>query len=541
MAAEIYLVAGVLIAGAALAKIAEQYRFPYPILLILAGIILGQAIPPEVILESGLELDFIAQLTLAIILFYAGLNMNLKELRLSILSVILLATLGVLLTSLIAGVTIELFSITITLSAALLIGAILSPTDPAALFSVLETGGIRVKKKLFSILEGEAVFNDATAVILVVTVFLPFVVPGPVQLWYFIVGEFILSMLLGIGIGFVVAYVIGKIILSPIGDTNTSVLTATTPILAYGIGELFAYVDIHPGALAAVFAGIFMANSRRMGLDALPQKSMRGVMKNLSFAFEIAVFVLLGLTLDINGLIGNVPLIGLGLLIAFLVIFVARPASVFLVTAPDRSMTMKERFFVSWAGVKGVASAALAAIAVAAMSNVPGITIEEQQLLIALGQDISAIVFIVLMVSLIVQGLTTPILATRMKLIEEHDSAKEITAHRDATRFALLQLVDQYTEGNLESQLYTRLKSELEEEIYKLEDELRRVVSERRALLKELDIRESIYQSKLSFFESEYEKGKLSEGTLEDQRKHLEEELNEIANLKRIWKEGRNP
>ena len=204
LAVELPLVAAILIGGAALAKIAEQYKFPYPILLILAGILLGMFIPGEE-LVAGIGIDFIAQLTLACVLFYAGLTMNLKELRLSIKSIMLLATLGVTLTAIIAGITI--WTIGIGLTAALLIGAILSPTDPAALFSVLESGGVRVKKKVFSILEGEAVFNDATAVILVITVFLPLVVSSSALNWGVVLFQFSASMGLGVAIGFGVVVV----------------------------------------------------------------------------------------------------------------------------------------------------------------------------------------------------------------------------------------------------------------------------------------------------------------------------------------------
>ena len=144
--------------------------------LILAGIILGQTLTDS-FLPAEFGLDFIAQLALAAVLFYAGLTLNLKETRKAQVSIILLATLGVLLTSVIAGVAVYFILALPVLGLTLLIGAILSATDPAALFSVLESGGVRVKRKLFTLLEGEAVFNDATAVILVTTVYEPLIVP----------------------------------------------------------------------------------------------------------------------------------------------------------------------------------------------------------------------------------------------------------------------------------------------------------------------------------------------------------------------------
>jgi NhaP-type Na+/H+ or K+/H+ antiporter len=556
------LVAGILIIGVAIAKIAERYRVPHPIPLVLTGLMMGRvvvALAPEADLIQIAGFDFIAQITLATVLFYAGLTLNLRELRLSIVNVMLLATAGVLATSVIGGYAISL-AIDIGI-AAFLIGAILSPTDPAALFSVLESGGVRVKRKIFSILEGEAVFNDATSVILVITVFEPFVIASYLggagsTNWGVIVGEFAASMGLGLLLGFAVARLIGWAIPRAGEDTNVTILTATTPFLAYGLGELFSLVtgyEIHPGALAAVFTGIFMANARRIGLGPLPQRSMRNVMKNVSFFFEIAVFILLGYTMSvplvegdattetIAFMMANPGVVQLGLITAVLVILVARPVSVFLVTAADRSMGFKERLFVSWAGIKGVASGALAAIAVTVLINKTAELADAGHPLHALldtyinqikvaAPSIYAIVFIVLFVSLVVQGLTTGFLANMLGLVEEHDLSKEITVHRDATRQALLHLVDQYTEGRLDQETYTRLKSELEEEIFKLEDELRRVVSERRAKLQELNIREEIYRSKLQYYQQQFENGTITEGIFQELKSELETEIEEVMN-----------
>lgn len=525
---ELYIAVVFIIIGAILARLAERYRFPHPIPLIVLGLFLQVFIGRDAL--GDIPLDFLAQLTLASVLFYAGLTMNIRETQSSIRSVLLLATLGVFLTSIIAGGTIAIFSPlgVIPLAVALLIGAILSPTDPAALFSVLESGGVRVKRKLFSILEGEAVFNDATAVILVITGFLPLVGGvGGEQNWLIVTGQFGGSMILGFALGLGIAYLMGRLVLMFGGGTNTSILTAATPILAYGLGEIFALpqlgVGLHPGALASVFAGIFMANSRRIGLQFLPQKSMRGVMKDFSFVFEIVIFTFIGFTIDIDWFFigNNFVFIGIGVLVAILVIFIARPVSVFLVTLTDKSMNMKDRFFVSWAGVKGVASAALGAIAVTSIVDANT------------SNGINSIVFIVVLISLVLQGITTPIIARLLDLIEEQDVAQEIASQRDATRHALLHLVDQYTEGKVDSSIYTLLKSELEEEIFKLEDALRRVVSERRTRLRMLEMREEIYREKLRYYQKEYEEGKISNLIYEDKKLEIQTEIDEIASIRR--------
>ena len=143
-----------------------------------------------------------------------------------------------------------------------------------------------------------------------ITVFEPIVIASLANTvggtnWALIFGEFIASMGLGVILGYIVARIVGYAIPRAGDDTNISILTATTPFLAYGLGELFTIFYIHPGALAAVFAGIFMANARRIGLEPLPQRSMRGIMKNVSFFFEIVVFILLGYTLSVPLIEGN--------------------------------------------------------------------------------------------------------------------------------------------------------------------------------------------------------------------------------------------
>jgi len=440
--------------------------------------------------------------------------MNIKELTASAKLILLLSTLGVLATALVAGATILAVFPVVGLYVAFLIGSILTPTDPAALFSVLESRGVRVKKKLTSILEGESVFNDATAVILVLTVFVPGVVPELEQPMVAMLAEFVLGIGFGVAVGLGVAVAIGKIILMTKDNTNVTIMTALTPILAYGIGEAitgFGQVTvglgIHPGILAAVFAGIFMANPRKLGLDPLPRVSMRTTTKSVSFAFEVVIFLLMGLTVDTEFILTPPYILPLGIGIAALVIFMARPAIVFAVTTPDRSISMKDRIFLSWAGVKGVASAALAAIAVVVVTD-PAYTVPDQ---VTLGQTISSLVFIVLMVSFLLQGLTTPFLAKRLNLIEEEDIFEDISTQRDATRHALLSLVDEYTKRRVEASLYKRLKAELEEDIFRLEDNLRKMASGKRARLLEIIAREQILQQKLSYYEQEYEKGRLRE------------------------------
>jgi NhaP-type Na+/H+ or K+/H+ antiporter len=192
--------------------------------------------------------------------------------------------------------------------------------------------------------------------------------------------------------------------------------------------------------------------------------------------------------------------------------------------------------------VKGVASAALAAISVTviiqyAQSLTGQLRIEYLNAIRNVVPTIYAVVFIVLLVSLVVQGLSTTFFANILNLTEKVDKAKEITVHRNATRQALLNLVDQYTEGKIDAEVYGRFKAELEEEIFNLEVELRRIVSERRTRIKELKIREMIYTKKLEFYEKEYESGQISDTVYQDLKSELEAAVEETINRIKIQEE----
>ena len=102
-----------------------------------------------------------------------------------------------------------------------------------------------------------------------------------------------------------------------------------------------------------------------------------------------------------------------------------------------------------------------------------------------------------------------------------------------------MSLVDEYTERRVEASLYKRLKAELEEEIFTLEDNLRKMASEKRARLLEVTAREQILQQKLSYYEHEYEKGRLSELVYADQKVKLEDDLNNLLITKRQIEEGK--
>ncbi len=101
--------------------------------------------------------------------------------------------------------------------------------------------------------------------------------------------------------------------------------------------------------------------------------------------------------------------------------------------------------------------------------------------------------------------------------------------------------MDQYTEGKVDSSIYTILKAELEEEIYTIEDELRRVISDRRSKLKMLEMREEIYREKLTYYQAEYEQGKIPDLIYEDQKLELQAEIDEISTLRRQLRSSTEP
>lgn len=347
--------------------------------------------------EDGLGLQFsdggtayfIGSLALAVILFDSGFGTSTRSFRQAAGPATALATVGVLLTAALVGVAAHFF-LGLGWLQSFLIGAIVGSTDAAAVFFLLRIGQITVRDRVRSTLEVESGSNDPMAIFL--TVLLVELIASGVT--YPNVGLLIgfaqqmgLGVALGLGGGILIAIFVNRIDLEG----------ALQPVMVLGAALfLFALTGISGGSgfLAVYVAGLVAGNRRLRGADGL-----RRFQGGMTWLAQIVMFVMLGLYAAPSEFAAAAP--G-ALLLAFVLIFVARPFAVWLCLLPF-GFRAREQVFIGWVGLRGAVSILLAILPV--IADLPN------------GQLYFNTVFIVVLVSLVLQGWTIRPMARWLELI----------------------------------------------------------------------------------------------------------------------------
>lgn len=385
-ASELYVVIGVatLVVLAAVVAVRVSTRLGLPTLLIYLGIGL-------LIGESGIGLDFedaeltqnLGMVALAVILAEGGLTTQWRVIRPVLAPSAVLASLGVAV-SVTVTAGLAYLALDVDLRTAVLLGAVVSSTDAAAVFSVLRT--LSIRNRIRATLEAESGFNDPPVIILVILVVSdaweqanPFVALG--------------QMLLQLVIGAVVGLVIARLGQSMLGRSALPaaglypLATMAIALLAFAVAGALG----GSGFLAVYLAGLWLGNAR------LPhRRATLGFAEGLAWLSQIGLFVLLGLLASPPRLAGALLpalIVGAGLLL------VARPLSVALCASPFR-VPLREQLFMSWAGLRGAVPIVLATIPLSA-----GLPAAER---------VFDVVFVLVVIFTLVQGPTLPLLARRL-------------------------------------------------------------------------------------------------------------------------------
>jgi CPA1 family monovalent cation:H+ antiporter len=308
---------------------------PYQVVLALAGIAIG-LVPglPHVSLSS----DFILAIFVPALVFEAALNLNLAALQQVIRPVALLATAGVVISIGLIGLLIHLI-VGLNWPGALLLGAILSPTDPIAVVAVVRRSGAPVQ--LATLLEGESLFNDGTGAAAFIAIL------AATASGHFSVPEASLHFMLLTVAGALIGAAVGLAGATLVRRTSWAPLeVALTVVVAYGSYALAASVGA-AGVMAVAAAGVAMARVGRWGQDT--ERSWARLVLLLS----VALFTLIGLGLPALSVLGYaVPiLLGFGILLA------SRAAPVYLL---GFGIPHRWRQLMWWGGVRGAISVALA-------------------------------------------------------------------------------------------------------------------------------------------------------------------------------------
>lgn len=377
------------------------HRFGVPVLLLFLLVGMGFG-------SDGFGLQFeniqtahaIGTICLCLILFSGGLDTKFSDIRPVIVPGIVLATAGVLLTALITGLFTWWLSgrwsssLGISLMTALVLSATVSSTDSASVFGILRSKGVALKNNLRPLLELESGSNDPVAYMLTV-VFIGIVRSGS-QPNYWMAG---LNILVQLAIGAVLGYLLGKLsvaIINRIRMDNASLYPVLLLILGVFVFASTYYLKGN-GYLAVYIAGLVIGNSK----FAHKRTSMK-FLDGFAWMSQILLFLTLGLLVNPHELLEvTLPAV----LIALFMIFFGRPISVFLTLAPFRKIGFKDKLYVSWVGLRGAVPIIFAIMPLAA--NIPG------------ARWIFNIVFVITIVSLLVQGTTLPLVAKWLGLSEK--------------------------------------------------------------------------------------------------------------------------
>ncbi|MGX1369408.1 cell volume regulation protein A [Streptomyces canus] len=381
----------VLLVAVAAVRISSRSGLPSLLVYLGIGIAMGQDGIGDIHFDNAELTQVIGYAALVVILAEGGLGTKWKEIKPALPAASVLALGGVAVS---VGVTASAAHYLIGLEwrQALIIGAVVSSTDAAAVFSVLRR--IPLPTRVTGTLEAESGFNDAPVVILVVA----FSQTGPVEHWYTLIAEITLELAIGAAIGIAVGWLgswgLRHVALPASGLYPIAVMAIA--VTAYAAGAL---------AHGSGFLAVYLA-SMAMGNAKLPHwPATRGFADGLGWIAQIGMFVLLGLLVTPHELGDDVlP----GLVIGLVLTMVARPLSVVLCLTPFR-VQWQEQALMSWAGLRGAVPIILATIPM--VSGIEG------------SRRVFNIVFVLVVVYTLVQGPTLPWLARTLRLGGDSEAA----------------------------------------------------------------------------------------------------------------------
>jgi cell volume regulation protein A len=388
-----------LLLGIVSSKLSARAGVPVLVLFLGLGMLAGEEGIGGIAFDSYELAHGIGTMALAVILFDGGLSTPISSFRSSWKPALALATLGVVITAAVTGAA-AAWLLGLSPLGGLLLGSIVGSTDAAAVFAVLRSGGIRLPDRLGATLEVESGSNDPMAIFL--TVGLIQVIQGDMTLGPGLLGllarQAIGGAAAGLCVGFAGVVLINRLRLEAAG---------LYPVLASAVG-LLAF-----GAAAGVGGSGFLA----IYLAGIVLGSSRIVFKRGIFLFhdagawmaQIVMFVVLGLLSFPSRLIGVAPQ---GLLMAAILVLVARPLAVALTLAPF-GFRARELVFLSWGGLKGAVPITLATFPF--LFGLPN------------AEPIFDVVFFVVLVSTLVQGWTLAPLARRLGLQRPPEPAPPLT------------------------------------------------------------------------------------------------------------------
>ena len=392
----------ILTIGTVTGLLAQRIRIPDVAVFLIAGIAIGPQALGLVDIKADSALNQIILLFGAsYILFDGGASLRFKVLKQVWITILVIATVGVIITAVITGVAAH-YILGVPMVVALLLGATLSSTDPATLVPILRQ--VRIRDRVAQTVMSESAFNDAMGAIVTFGVLAVAMGTGEFSFTSSLVDllkQSVVGIVAGLALGYLAALLIAH--------ERWAFLAEYAPVvtLVAVIGAYFAADGLQASGFMAVFVfGIVLGNKESFGFKMKAGEAQRldEYILTTAFIMRLFIFILLGAQVDFT-LISRFWLGGVA--VVTVLMLVARPATVFLCALPDRRArwSFAEMLFMCWTRETGVIPAALAGLLLG--MKAPG------------AQMIASVTFIAILMTILIQAPTTEWLGRRLGLLED--------------------------------------------------------------------------------------------------------------------------
>ena len=446
------LIIELLLIASLVAIVIRRLQFPYTVALVVVGLLLTA--------QTSLSIELTPELILALfvppLVFEGAFHLRFSELRSNLATILIFAVPGVILTTLIVGGMVSLGT-SLSFPLALVFGSLIAATDPVSVVSMFRAIG--VPKRLATLVEGESLFNDGTALVLF-NLMLAVALSGSFNLFRSAV-DFLVVSAGGIAVGLFAGWLISRLIARI--DDYLIEITLTT-VLAYG-SYLLAEQFHFSGVLAVVAAGLICGNLGPQGMSPTTRIVLFNFWEYMTFLVNSLVFLIIGLEVDVLALLTHWQ----SILWAVGAVLLARVVVIYGLSLLTRRLaepiSFRWQHVMAWGGLRGALSLALAL-------SLPVILGEERFML-------RTMAFGVVLFTLLVQATTIRPLIRKLGIMTRNQAQVEYEkrhARLTALRASEQHLKRRYQEGLISAQTWHTLRKRLSQQNALFTDSLREIL-----------------------------------------------------------------